>query len=280
MDSVLFIPEKREPSPTVRQAVPVFKGRDAGSDGKAAPIPKVLAIRTDMLSLEDKCVIGFAVNPDQIEPSLVVFDCPEAKIRNRNDREGALAVPGGADCGNQQEGHDRLSEHPHGFYFILIAAMPGDQAYITRKGYEKLHRDLEELKKKRPIIAKAIQDAREKGDLKENAEYHAAKEEAAHNERRIQELEGKLGGARILEDQGDLPTDKAYIGATVSVKDDSGEEMKFTLVDSAESDPSGGMISITSPIGQALLGQPVGAKVKVPVGKSGYTLHILHITRG
>ncbi len=154
-----------------------------------------------------------------------------------------------------------------------------DASFITRKGYAKLHNDLEELKKRRPKIAKAIQEAREKGDLKENAEYHAAKEEAAHNERRIQEIEGKLSGARILEDQGDIPTDKAYIGATVAVKDETGEEMKFTLVDPAESDPASGMISITSPIGQALLGQPMGAKVKVPVGKAGYTLHILKITR-
>jgi transcription elongation factor GreA len=154
-----------------------------------------------------------------------------------------------------------------------------DTSYISRKGYEKLHKDLENFKARRPVIAKAIQEAREKGDLKENAEYHAAKEESAHNERRISEIEAKLSGARILEDQGDLPTDKAYIGATVAVKDDSGEEMKFTLVDPAESDPASGMISITSPIGQALLGQPPGAKVKVPVGKTGYTLHILKITR-
>src|SRR5579864_1243012 len=154
-----------------------------------------------------------------------------------------------------------------------------DTSYITRKGYEKLHNALEEFKKRRPVIAKAIQEAREKGDLKENAEYHAAKEESAHNERRIQEIEAKLSGARILEDQGELPTDKAYIGATVAVKDDAGEDMKFTLVDPAESDPAAGMISITSPIGQALLGQPVGAKVKVPVGKAGYTLQILKITR-
>src|ERR1017187_1996386 len=128
--------------------------------------------------------------------------------------------------------------------------MAGDQTFITRKGYAKLHRDLDELKKRRPVIANAIQEAREKGDLKENAEYHAAKEESSHNERRIQEIEGKLSGARILEDQGDLPTDKAYIGAAVAVKDESGEEMTFTLVDSAESDPAAGMISITSPIGQ------------------------------
>ena len=155
----------------------------------------------------------------------------------------------------------------------------GEQSYLSRKGYDKLQQDLADLKARRPVIAKAIQEAREKGDLKENAEYHAAKEESAHNERRISEVEAKLSGARILEDQGDLPTDKAYIGATVAVKDDSGEEMKFTLVDPAESDPAKGMISITSPIGQALLGQGPGTKVKVPVGKAGYSLHILKITR-
>src|SRR5215470_11041111 len=114
----------------------------------------------------------------------------------------------------------------------------GEESFLTRKGYDKLQKELADFKAKRPVIAKAIQEAREKGDLKENAEYHAAKEEAAHNERRISEIEAKLSGARILEDQGDLPTDKAYIGATVRVKDDSGEEMKFILVDPAESDPA------------------------------------------
>jgi len=83
-----------------------------------------------------------------------------------------------------------------------------------------------------------FQEAREKGDLKENAEYHAAKEEAAHNERRIQEIEGKALRRAHSGRPGRPSTDKAYIGATVTVKDESGEEMKFTLVDSAESDPA------------------------------------------
>lgn len=152
-------------------------------------------------------------------------------------------------------------------------------AYITRAGYKKLQDDLDALKRRRPVIAAQIQEAREKGDLKENAEYHAAKEESAHNERRISELESKLGGARILEDQGDLPTDQAYIGATVKVKDDDGYEATYRLVDVSESDPTNGLISIDSPIGKSLLGQSVGAKVKVPVGKAGYTLVILGISR-
>jgi transcription elongation factor GreA len=157
--------------------------------------------------------------------------------------------------------------------------MAGEQIYISRKGYQKLQDELAALKARRTVIAAQILEAREKGDLKENAEYHAAKEDSAHNERRIQEIEVKLGGARILEDQGDIPSDKAYIGATVTVKDETGGEMNFTLVDQSESDPAAGKISITSPIGQALLGQPVDVTVKVPVGKAGYNLTILKITR-
>jgi len=156
--------------------------------------------------------------------------------------------------------------------------MAANEIYISRKGYQKMQEDLAALKARRPVIAQHILEAREKGDLKENAEYHAAKEDSAHNERRITEIESKLGAARILEDQGELPTDKAYIGATVGVKDDSGEKMQFTLVDTSESDPSNGKISVTSPIGQALLGQAIGAKVKVTVGK-GYFLTITEITR-
>ena len=155
----------------------------------------------------------------------------------------------------------------------------GDQTFITRAGYKKLQETLEALKRRRPVIAAQIQEAREKGDLKENAEYHAAKEEASHNERRISEVEGKLSGARILEDQGDLPTDKAYIGASVTVKDDDGYEAKYTLVDASESDPTKGFISVDSPIGKALLGQPEGISVEVPIGKAGYNLAILKITR-
>ena len=155
----------------------------------------------------------------------------------------------------------------------------GDQTFITRVGYKKLQDNLEALKRRRPVIAGQIQEAREKGDLKENAEYHAAKEDSAHNERRIAEIEGKLSGARILEDQGDLPTDKAFIGASVTVKDDEGFEAKYTLVDVSESDPSKGFISVESPIGKALLGQPPGITVKVPIGKAGYNLAILKISR-
>ena len=154
-----------------------------------------------------------------------------------------------------------------------------ENVFVSRKGFHKMVAEVDELKSRKPKIALAIKEAMEKGDLKENAEYHAAKEELTHVQRRIADLENKIGSARILEDQGDIASDKAYIGATVLVKDAEGFETSYTLVDSSEADPGQGRISITSPIGQSLLGQPVDAEVKVPVGKNGYLLRILKITR-
>lgn len=139
--------------------------------------------------------------------------------------------------------------------------------------------EVDELKKRKPKIAQDIKEAMEKGDLKENAEYHSAKEELAHIQRRIAELENKLSSARLLEDQANIPSDRVYIGATVLVKDETGQEASYTLADASEANPSAGIISVTSPIGQSLLGQPVNTTVKVPLGKNGYTLRILKITR-
>src|SRR3989338_3069535 len=96
--------------------------------------------------------------------------------------------------------------------------------FISRKGYQKMLAEVDELKKRKPKIAQDIKEAMEKGDLKENAEYHASKEELSHVQRRIAELENKLGSARLLEDQANIPADKVYIGATVVVKDDKGHE--------------------------------------------------------
>jgi transcription elongation factor GreA len=157
--------------------------------------------------------------------------------------------------------------------------MVSENIFVSRAGYQKMLAEVDELKSRKPKIALAIKEAMEKGDLKENAEYHAAKEDLSHVQRRIAELENKLGAARILEDQADIPTDKAYIGASVTVKDETGYEAIYKLMDAAEADASKGVISVTSPIGQSLLGQGVGVTVKVPVGKTGYKLTILKISR-
>src|ERR1700752_4986862 len=131
--------------------------------------------------------------------------------------------------------------------------MVGDSIFISRKGYQKMLQEVEDIRKRKPLLAQEIKEAMEKGDLKENAEYHAAKEELTHVQRRIAELENKIGSARILEDQGEIASDKVYIGPTRPVKDPDGIESAYTLVDAAEADPTKGFISIPSPIGQSLL---------------------------
>ena len=111
------------------------------------------------------------------------------------------------------------------------------EVYLTRAGYEKLREELEYLKgPKRREISKAIGEARAQGDLSENAEYDAAKEAQGYCEAHIAELEGKLSEVRIIEDMN-IPSDKVYIGAIVSLEDlDSGETMQYTMVSPEEAD--------------------------------------------
>jgi len=158
--------------------------------------------------------------------------------------------------------------------------MSTGDTYLTREGYEKLMKELDFLKKvRRRELSKAIGKAREHGDIGENAEYDAAKEAQALNEKKIVELEGKLARARIIEDE-DIPVDKAYIGATVFLKDlDTEEELQYTLVSEVEADFSQGKISISSPIGKALLGQKEKktVEIKIPTGILRYK--ILKISR-
>lgn len=146
---------------------------------------------------------------------------------------------------------------------------------LTRDGYEKMQNELALLSnKKRRQIAKEIDEARAKGDLSENAEYHAAKEAQAMNERRIAEIEGILSRARIIDDSA-VSKDEALLGATVKVKDLSSlEEFDYMLVSEEESDYDLNKISITSPVGRALLGHKVGdiVEVRVPAGVLRYEI--------
>ena len=152
--------------------------------------------------------------------------------------------------------------------------------FLTKKGYQKLVEELEYLKTtKRRQLAKAVGEARSHGDISENAEYDASKDAQGMNEKRIAELEGKLAGARILEDQG-IQSDEVLIGATVRLKDlDTDEEVEYTLVAGVEADYAQNKISVSSPVGEGLLNHKEGEEVeiKVPAG----TLHykILKITR-
>ena len=149
------------------------------------------------------------------------------------------------------------------------------EIYLSRAGYEKLRQELEYLKNtKRREISKAIGEARAQGDLSENAEYDAAKEAQGYCEAHISELQGKLSDVRIIEDM-DIPADKVYIGAIVSLKDlDSGEEIQYTLVSPEEADYETNKLSILSPVGKGLMGKAQGEEVdvQVPAGALKYKI--------
>jgi transcription elongation factor GreA len=155
-----------------------------------------------------------------------------------------------------------------------------DEIYLTRSGHEKLMKELDFLKKeKRKQLSKAVGEARAHGDISENAEYDAAKEAQGLNEKKIAELEYKLSHARILDDE-DIPKDEVLIGATVLLKDlDSQENLEYTLVSETEADYAEGKISVTSPIGAALLNHKEKdvVEIKVPAGILRY--QVLKISR-
>ncbi|WP_404420133.1 transcription elongation factor GreA [Marinospirillum sp.] len=145
---------------------------------------------------------------------------------------------------------------------------------MTVQGEKRLREELEELKTvKRPKVIEAIAEAREHGDLKENAEYHAAREEQGFIEGRIQEIESKLGNAQVI-DIAQLPkTGKVVFGVTVELTNlDTDEEVRYTIVGEDEADLKVNKISFTSPIARALIGKEEGdvAVVKTPRGEVEY----------
>jgi transcription elongation factor GreA len=141
--------------------------------------------------------------------------------------------------------------------------------YMTKEGYEALEKEIRYLRTvKRPEVAAAIAEAREKGDLSENAEYHAAKEEQGHLEAKISELETTLASSRIL-DESKMDNSKVGILSKVEVLNKKlNKKMTFMIVSEAEANLKENKISSTSPIGAALLGKKVGetAQAKTPAG--------------
>ena len=131
-----------------------------------------------------------------------------------------------------------------------------DRIPVTRKGFEALKKDLENLKKnERPQNIKAIEEARAHGDLSENAEYAAAKDRQSFIERRINELEFKLANIDIIETDK-LPKDRAVFGSKVVLENvETGEDVKYQLVGPDESDIENGRISVSSPLGRAIIGR-------------------------
>jgi len=153
-------------------------------------------------------------------------------------------------------------------------------AYFTKEGLEKLKQELQELKTTgRAAISNAIAEARDKGDLSENAEYDAAKEAQGLHEAKIAQTEEILASARIL-DESKLDTSKVLALSHVKIKNvKNGTTMSYQLVAESEADMKAGKISITSPIAKGLLGKKVGeiAEITVPAGKMEF--EVLEISR-
>lgn len=141
---------------------------------------------------------------------------------------------------------------------------------ITVKGAERLHEELKQLKSvDRPRVIESIAEARAHGDLKENAEYHAAREQQGFIEGRIKDIEGKLSNATIIDVTTVNANGKVVFGATVDVADEeTGEELSYQLVGEDEADIKSNKISISSPIARALIGKEEGdvADVQTPGG--------------
>jgi len=135
---------------------------------------------------------------------------------------------------------------------------------MTLFGYERLQAEVKELKEvARPAVVKAIEEALEHGDLKENAEYHAAKEAQKNIDNRLAELQDILGNSQIV-DPSELEHSKVSFGSTVVMTDlDTDEEVTYTIVGGCESNPDIGLISFNSPLAKQLLGKEEGDEVKV-----------------
>ena len=153
-------------------------------------------------------------------------------------------------------------------------------SYYTAEGLKKLREELNQLKDvERPKASQAIAEARDKGDLSENAEYDAAKEAQGMLEMRISKLEEVVANARVI-DESQLDTSKVLIHSNVKIKNKStGAEMQYKLVAQSEADLKSGKISVDSPIGKGLLGKKVGDTAEISVPNGTMKFEILEITR-
>ncbi len=153
---------------------------------------------------------------------------------------------------------------------------------MTVRGETALREELERLKKvDRPRVSQAIAEAREHGDLKENAEYHAAREQQSFIEGRIMEIEGKLANAQVIDVRNIPNTGKVVFGATIDlVNVESGESVSYRIVGEDEADVKSNQVSVASPIARALIGKEVGdvVVVRAPGGEVEYEIdQIQHI---
>ncbi|MEO4006833.1 MULTISPECIES: transcription elongation factor GreA [Flavobacterium] len=153
-------------------------------------------------------------------------------------------------------------------------------SYYTAEGLKKLRDELDQLKSvERPRASQAIAEARDKGDLSENAEYDAAKEAQGLLELKIAKMEEVVANARLI-DESQLDVSKVLVLSTVKIKNQTnGMELKYTLVAESEADLKTGKISVTSPIGKGLLGKSVGEIAEIQVPNGTLKFEILEISR-
>jgi transcription elongation factor GreA len=143
-----------------------------------------------------------------------------------------------------------------------------EKIHVSQEGLEKMKAELQKMKERRMVVAAAIEKARDLGDLRENADYHAAKEEQAMLHAYMGDLEDKISRAEII-DESKIDASTARVGATVRVRNKkTNKEFTYTLVSHVEADMAAGKLSVKSPVGAALLGKGVGdvATAKVPAG--------------
>ena len=166
-----------------------------------------------------------------------------------------------------------------GMRFLNLKTM-SNISYYSEEGLKKLKEELLHLEQvERPRVTQEIADARDKGDLSENAEYHAAKEEQSHLETKIAKLKNVIANARII-DESQLDTSKILIHSKVKIKNvANGMTFQYTLVADSETDVRNGKLSVNSPIGKGLLGKEVGdiAEIQVPNGLMSF--EIIEISR-
>ena len=153
-------------------------------------------------------------------------------------------------------------------------------SYYTPEGLKKLKDELAHLEQvERPRVSQEIADARDKGDLSENAEYHAAKEEQSLLETKIAKLKNVVANARII-DESQLDTSKILIHSKVKIKNTTnGMEFSYTLVADSESDVRNGKLSVNSPIGKGLLGKQVGEVAEIQVPNGIMNFEVIEISR-
>ena len=153
------------------------------------------------------------------------------------------------------------------------------EVYLTREGFNKLKQDLETLQKEKQELSKMIGEAREQGDLRENAGYQYAREKQADVIRRMHEIEDKLSNVRFIEEQK-IAKDEIRIGAKVTIQElSSKDQFTYTFVGPEESDPTNGKLSVHSPLGQGFLGHKAGETVAIQLPAGQKQFKVLKIER-